>query len=109
VEFALSWDSPDAIWGTGKILKRRHSTFFQSSHSKLNSASLCSIALSQGDSWEKIINEWQKPILGDGTLPKWFKPMVFNELYVGCENENEEQRDKCDCYASSLSVLLSIL
>lgn len=31
--------------------------------------------------WEKLIYEWQNPILTDHNLPDFYKQALFNELY----------------------------
>ena len=33
------------------------------------------------NSWISRIDEWQRPVLTDPSLPKWYKSAVFNELY----------------------------
>ena len=80
VEFALSWDTHNAAWGTGKSVRRRHSTFFPND-SELASAAMCDIALKSYGDWEQKIESWQQPILNNERLPEWFRTMVFNELY----------------------------
>lgn len=32
-------------------------------------------------SWEATIEEWQKPIIDDDTVPEWYRITLFNELY----------------------------
>lgn len=32
-------------------------------------------------SWESTIEEWQKPIIDDDTVPEWYRITLFNELY----------------------------
>jgi uncharacterized protein (DUF608 family) len=32
-------------------------------------------------SWETAIEEWQKPIIDDDTVPEWYRITLFNELY----------------------------
>uniref|UniRef100_A0A672RRE4 Non-lysosomal glucosylceramidase n=1 Tax=Sinocyclocheilus grahami TaxID=75366 RepID=A0A672RRE4_SINGR len=43
--------------------------------------SLSHYALTHYSKWEESIDEWQRPILQDGSLPAWYKSALFNELY----------------------------
>eukprot|EP00064_Thunnus_orientalis_P017605 superscaffoldBa00003790_g17689 len=45
------------------------------------SPSLSHYALTRYKQWEKSIEEWQRPILQDSSLPSWYKSAIFNELY----------------------------
>lgn len=42
---------------------------------------MASYALGKYPLWEKAIEEWQRPILEDASLPLFYKHMLFNELY----------------------------
>ena len=83
--FALSWDSPLAIFGSGEGLPRRHSVFFPPPSSPAtattNAPALALIALTKFKEWEKTIEDWQRPILTSTEYPSWFKNQLFNELY----------------------------
>uniref|UniRef100_A0A8C7PN51 Non-lysosomal glucosylceramidase n=1 Tax=Oncorhynchus mykiss TaxID=8022 RepID=A0A8C7PN51_ONCMY len=43
--------------------------------------SLSHHALTHYRLWERSIEEWQRPILQDSSLPPWYKSALFNELY----------------------------
>ena len=42
---------------------------------------MVSHSFTNADSWVSRIREWQRPVLSDSSLPKWYKSAVFNELY----------------------------
>mmetsp|Transcript_19224 Transcript_19224/g.39695 ORF Transcript_19224/g.39695 Transcript_19224/m.39695 type:complete len:533 (+) Transcript_19224:56-1654(+) len=65
--FALAWDSPLAMFGSGEGLPRRHSVFFpppsSPSAASTNAPALALIALTKYKAWEKAIEDWQNPVL----------------------------------------------
>ncbi|RCN43295.1 hypothetical protein ANCCAN_10709 [Ancylostoma caninum] len=76
VEFALSWDMPDVMFGaSGRWYKRRYTRFVK------GASCLCARALRRREEWEKILDKWQTPILEHPQLPEWYKSALFNELY----------------------------
>ena len=44
---------------------------------------LASDALSMCGAWETAIEKWQKDVLDNDELPKFYRSTLFNELYVG--------------------------
>lgn len=79
VEFALAWDHPVVEFGAGRRYTRRYTRFY-SQHGD-SAAQLACDALVQYPQWERLIEQWQAPILDDKRLPGWYKSALFNELY----------------------------
>ena len=77
--FALAWDMPRVHMGVGREYFRRYTVFL----GKRGNAgpALVKEALTNYPAWERKIEAWQKPILGDSTLPDWYKAALMNELY----------------------------
>ncbi|KAJ1360750.1 hypothetical protein KIN20_019801 [Parelaphostrongylus tenuis] len=74
--YALAWDMPDVVFGASKRwYKRRYTRFVR------GASSICSRALNRLVQWEDELDKWQKPILENPNLPKWYKSAIFNELY----------------------------
>ncbi|KIH64794.1 hypothetical protein ANCDUO_04890 [Ancylostoma duodenale] len=71
-EFSLSWDMPDVMFGASG---RRYTRFVK------GASCLCARALRRREQWEKVLDEWQTPILEHPQLPEWYKSALFNELY----------------------------
>ncbi|XP_058446852.1 non-lysosomal glucosylceramidase [Malaya genurostris] len=80
LNFALVWDMPK-IHFTKKV--KEHYKYYTKYFGKGGDAgpSLSDYALQNFSKWEKLINEWQRPILDDSDLPDWYKSAIFNELY----------------------------
>ncbi|XP_028329722.1 non-lysosomal glucosylceramidase isoform X1 [Gouania willdenowi] len=80
LEFSLSWDMPEFTFGSRERQHcRRYTRYFGSGGDA--SPSLSHYALTHYTQWERSIEEWQTPILQDGSLPSWYKSALFNELY----------------------------
>ncbi|KAM9717106.1 LOW QUALITY PROTEIN: non-lysosomal glucosylceramidase [Menidia menidia] len=80
LEFCLAWDMPTVSFGSREREHvRRYARFFGSKGDAC--PSLCHHALTHYTQWEERIEEWQRPILQDSSLPSWYKSALFNELY----------------------------
>ncbi|KTG42725.1 hypothetical protein cypCar_00005284 [Cyprinus carpio] len=80
VEFSLAWDMPKITFGSrGRIYERRYTRYYGTKGDA--APSLSHYALTHYSKWEESIDEWQRPILQDGSLPAWYKSALFNELY----------------------------
>ncbi|XP_060922018.1 non-lysosomal glucosylceramidase [Limanda limanda] len=80
LELSLAWDMPNITFGSGEREHvRRYTRFFGTKGDA--SPSLSHYALTHYKQWERSIEEWQRPILQDSTLPSWYKSALFNELY----------------------------
>ncbi|KAI8121146.1 Non-lysosomal glucosylceramidase [Lucilia cuprina] len=80
LEFVLCWDMP--IIHFPKKLKahtRYYTKYFNACGD--SGPKICEYALKHYSSWEKAIDNWQKPILNDEGLPDWYKCAIFNQLY----------------------------
>ncbi len=79
IVFSLAWDMPVIHSGLGTAYHRRYTLFYGN---KGNVApQLARDALLYYGTWEKKIEQWQKPILNDKRLPDWYRAALFNELY----------------------------
>ncbi|TRY87649.1 hypothetical protein DNTS_013605 [Danionella cerebrum] len=80
LEFSLAWDMPKITFGSReKSYVRRYTRFYGSKGDA--APSLVHYALTNFRRWEESIDEWQRPILEDRSLPSWYKSALFNELY----------------------------
>uniref|UniRef100_A0A671NZC0 Non-lysosomal glucosylceramidase-like n=1 Tax=Sinocyclocheilus anshuiensis TaxID=1608454 RepID=A0A671NZC0_9TELE len=80
VEFSLAWDMPKITFGSReRIYVRRYTRYYGTKGDA--APSLSHYALTHYSKWEESIDEWQRPILQDGSLPAWYKSALFNELY----------------------------
>ncbi|KAI4808753.1 hypothetical protein KUCAC02_000799 [Chaenocephalus aceratus] len=80
LEFCLAWDMPNIMFGSRERKHtRRYTRYFGTKGDA--SPSLGHYALTHYRQWEKSIDEWQRPILQDSSLPSWYKSALFNELY----------------------------
>ncbi|KAE8279198.1 Non-lysosomal glucosylceramidase [Larimichthys crocea] len=80
LEFCLAWDMPIITFGSREREHiRRYTRYFGTKGDA--SPSLSHYALTHYREWERRIEEWQRPILQDSTLPSWYKSALFNELY----------------------------
>ncbi|XP_036452075.1 non-lysosomal glucosylceramidase isoform X2 [Colossoma macropomum] len=80
VEFSLAWDMPKMTFGSREKEHRRRYTRYYGTKGDAG-PSLSHYALTHYKNWEKSIEEWQRPILEDSSLPSWYKSALFNELY----------------------------
>ncbi|XP_049549134.1 non-lysosomal glucosylceramidase isoform X1 [Anopheles darlingi] len=80
LQFALVWDMPKVHFQKrGKEYHRYYTKYF----GKTGDAgpTMSDYALTNYGKWERLIDEWQRPILDDADLPDWYKSAIFNELY----------------------------
>ncbi|KAF7706599.1 non-lysosomal glucosylceramidase [Silurus meridionalis] len=80
LEFCLAWDMPKITFGSRE---REHIRRYARYYGTAGDAGpgLSHYALTHYKDWEKDIEDWQRPILEDGSLPSWYKSALFNELY----------------------------
>ncbi|XP_053672231.1 non-lysosomal glucosylceramidase isoform X1 [Anopheles nili] len=80
LEFALVWDMPKVHFQKrGKEYHRYYTKYFGKSGDA--GPMISDYALNNYAKWERLIDEWQRPILEDADLPDWYKSAIFNELY----------------------------
>ncbi|KAK7910313.1 hypothetical protein WMY93_014997 [Mugilogobius chulae] len=80
LEFCLAWDMPKIMFGSRERQHtRRYTRYFGTKGDAC--PSLSHYALTHYKQWEERIEQWQKPILQDSSLPSWYKSALFNELY----------------------------
>ncbi|KAL6856924.1 hypothetical protein ACP4OV_018306 [Aristida adscensionis] len=80
VSFALAWACPEVKFPSGRTYHRRY-TKFHGIDGGAAAERLAHDALLEHMNWEAQIEEWQRPILEDKTLPDWYPVGLFNELY----------------------------
>uniref|UniRef100_A0ACD6AEU1 Uncharacterized protein n=1 Tax=Avena sativa TaxID=4498 RepID=A0ACD6AEU1_AVESA len=80
VSFALSWSCPEVKFPSGKTYHRRYTKFLGLDRDAA-AQQLVHDALLEHKKWESLIDEWQRPVLEDKTLPDWYPVTLFNELY----------------------------
>lgn len=79
VTFSLAWACPEVKFNSGKIYHRRYTKFYGFDGDA--AARLVHDAITEHQSWESQIEEWQRPILQDKRFPEWYPVTLFNELY----------------------------
>jgi len=79
IVFALVWDMPLARFPEGTAWYRRYTAFYGRDGSAVQD--LLMDALTQYPQWEQAIDDWQRPIMNDESLPLWYRQMLFNETY----------------------------
>ncbi|MBF2073782.1 MAG: bile acid beta-glucosidase [Synechococcales cyanobacterium C42_A2020_086] len=79
IPFVLAWDFPVTEFAEGVVYYRRYTDFF--GRSGTHAWTIAHTALRQYRDWQRSIQNWQQPILGQQDLPDWFKMALFNELY----------------------------
>ncbi|MGH0128033.1 UNVERIFIED_CONTAM: hypothetical protein FKN15_077327 [Acipenser sinensis] len=80
LEFSLVWDMPRIHFGAGEREHlRRYTRFFGSRGDA--APELSHYTLTHYRDWEHKIEDWQRPILENRSLPAWYKSALFNELY----------------------------
>ncbi len=82
MEFALAWDHPVVEFGAGRRYTRRYTRFY-SQHGD-SAAQLACDALVQYPRWERLIEQWQAPILDDKRLPGWSASPHSNIFHTFC-------------------------
>uniref|UniRef100_A0A4W4EJD8 Non-lysosomal glucosylceramidase n=1 Tax=Electrophorus electricus TaxID=8005 RepID=A0A4W4EJD8_ELEEL len=80
VEFSLAWDMPKMTFGFVYFPPVRRYTRYYGTKGDAG-PSISHYALTHYKEWEKMIEEWQTPILQNSSLPSWYKSALFNELY----------------------------
>ncbi|KAG5667295.1 hypothetical protein PVAND_015281 [Polypedilum vanderplanki] len=81
LEFSLVWDMPKVRFTKGtKWFTKYYTKYFGDD---LNAGEkIMDYAFKNYSKWEQlIVDEWQRPILDDESLPDWYKAAIFNELY----------------------------
>ncbi|KAG0465910.1 hypothetical protein HPP92_020074 [Vanilla planifolia] len=79
VTFALSWNSPQIKFPSERTYHRRYTKFYGVDEDA--AANLVHDAITEHCDWESQIEEWQRPILEDKSLPSWYPVTLFNQLY----------------------------
>ncbi|CAH1646576.1 unnamed protein product [Spodoptera littoralis] len=79
-EFCLVWDMPVIKYKKDKKVNRRFYTKYFGSDG-IAGASIAAYALRNYRNWEKLLAEWQDPILNNSNIPDWLKSALMNELY----------------------------
>ena len=108
LRFCLSWASPIVHFGGGCTVTRRYArivnpldseTITQLETAVALSEKITSIAMDdqQWKVWEEKIVAWHQPVLQDKSLPTWYAPQLFNELYflqaggvVWCDRDDDD-------------------
>ncbi|PZC83702.1 hypothetical protein B5X24_HaOG207229 [Helicoverpa armigera] len=79
-EFCLVWDMPVIKYKKDKKIHKRFYTKYFGSDG-IAGASIAAYALRNYKNWEKLLAEWQDPILNNSNIPDWLKSALMNELY----------------------------
>ncbi len=80
VPMAIAWDFPVVQFGLGRKWNRRYTDFYGTSGN--NSWAVARDGLQHAAEWSDAIDAWQKPYIEDESKPRWYRAMLFNELYT---------------------------
>ncbi|RNA02073.1 non-lysosomal glucosylceramidase, partial [Brachionus plicatilis] len=81
IEFALVWNMPNVSFvNNQKKYKKFYTRYFSDENPDCAKEIAC-YSLHSWKSWEKELSEFRQPIIQDQSLPKWYKIVLFNELY----------------------------
>ncbi len=78
IPFAIAWDIPLMRFGSGRVWYRRYTQFFGTDGN--NAVKIADTALNSWAEWERMIIDWQRPII-ESDKPDWLKCALLNELY----------------------------
>lgn len=106
IEFPIvvSWDFPYAEFEKGVKYRKKYTEFFNASGE--NAFTIACEALEKYKEWEKAIDDWQKDIILDSSLPDWFKQALFNELYILAETSVWDASTNLHTYLESIDYLM---
>ena len=106
VEFpiVIAWDFPYAEFEPGARHLKKHTAFF--GESGRNAAAIAREALAKWRDWERAVDDWQRTIVADRSLPDWFKQALINELYVLVETSVWDAATNLHTYLESADYLM---
>ena len=106
VEFpiVIAWDFPYAEFEPGARHLRKHTAFFGASGR--NAAAIAREALANWRDWERAVDDWQRTIVADPSLPDWFKQALINELYILVETSVWDAATNLHTYLESADYLM---
>lgn len=79
VPFALTWYFPQIEFGSGTRWWRRYTEYYPARQGQ--SFQMAKEALLNADTWLRMVETWQDPIIKNPAYPEWLKQSVLNELY----------------------------
>ncbi|MFX0126397.1 MAG: non-lysosomal glucosylceramidase [Candidatus Hodarchaeota archaeon] len=79
IPFVIAWDIPIMTFGEGRQWYKRYTKYFGTKGD--NVLRIAKYALTKYPEWNNKIDDWQKSIIQDESLPLWLKTALFNELY----------------------------
>jgi non-lysosomal glucosylceramidase len=106
IEFpvVVAWDFPYAEFEPGVRHLRKHTAFF--GESGRNAPVVAREALSNWRDWERAVDDWQRTIVSDRSLPDWFKQALINELYILPETSIWDAATNLHTYLESADYLM---
>jgi non-lysosomal glucosylceramidase len=79
VRFAVAWDLPITEFGGGRRWWKRYTRSWGRTGGR--ALDLARHALAETGAWRAAIEDWQRPVVEDESLPAWYRAALFNELY----------------------------
>lgn len=104
IPFVVAWDFPYYEFEPGARHRKRYTDFFGSDGG--NAFHIACEGLEHFKEWEKAVDDWQKPVITDKSLPGWFKQALFNELYVLAETSVWDAATGLHTYLESADYLM---
>jgi non-lysosomal glucosylceramidase len=79
LRFAIAWDLPMTEFGGGRRWWKRYTRDWGRTGSR--ALHLARHTLAETPAWRAAIEDWQRPVVEDDSLPDWYRAALFNELY----------------------------
>lgn len=79
VPFAVSWDIPVVEFSSGTQWWRKYTEYV--GRDSDNAFDVAGMALLNRADWERQVDAWMEPFVGNPKYPDWLKRAAFNELY----------------------------
>jgi non-lysosomal glucosylceramidase len=100
----VAWDFPYAEFEPGVKHLRKYTAFFGTDGR--GAAAVAGEALANWRVWEKAVDDWQRTIVADRSLPDWFKQALINELYILPETSVWDATTNLHTYLESADYLM---
>ncbi len=80
VPMVIAWDMPVMQFGSGRRWYRHYTDFYGTTGT--NAWQIARDGLRNAEKWSDAIDAWQAPYVNDESKPRWYRGMLFNEMYT---------------------------
>ncbi|CAF1008695.1 unnamed protein product, partial [Brachionus calyciflorus] len=81
IEFSLVWNMPKVSFHNNQKSYKKFYTRYFSEMSPDTAKDIACYSLYSRKTWQNALSNFRKPILENKLFPKWYKSVIFNELY----------------------------